>query len=276
MGTRVGAVAGTAAVLFLSMPVAARACDQPSQAGLGTVSGRAGETASISIPGTSRGASYSVAVEGAGAGSGTDIDDVPGMQAALTIPDLGTTPREAQGTVTVSCEGGGGWQRPFTVQYGGRPPAAPSTPAQPAAPAAAGTSATPPSASPVRSSAGSRRSQRSPAGGAVRGVRHSFSGLGPAVLDVTKTRRTAGELERRKQRKKRRKARRLRTLDQDGSEVAPPPEAPEEGGADLNGGDVPFQAPAIAWQLLAGAALAGLVAIALVAWRTRRRRRLAG
>jgi hypothetical protein len=260
--------------LFLSVPVAASACDEPSQASLGTVAGRAGETVSISIPGTSRGASYSVTVEGAGAGGGIDVDDVPGMQGSLTIPDLGVSPRAAQGAVSVSCEGGGGWQRPLTVKYAGRPAEAPTTPAQSAAPAA-GPSAAAPSAPVVRAKSGGRRSRRSPASGAVKGVRHSFSGLGPAVLDVTKTPRAAVKLKPRKQRKKRRRARRLQSLDQDGSAVDPRPVEPSEGGADLNGGDVPFPAPAIAWQLLAGVALAGLAAIVLVARRTRRRRRLA-
>lgn len=289
MGSRAGVAALVAASIFGFATASASACEDPAPQ---SATAAAGDSVAFELPGTSEGARYTLTIDGGQVHSGEDRDSQPGVSDAFTMPDLGSHAREVTVAIEVEEEHGRDCSGTLTVDYRGRPadpkpapapppggpaprstpgPAAPSSAPGPAAAAPAPVVAPAAPAAPKRARDRKGRSE-------VKGVRRVGGRRGSARRHAAGPRtRKVRRAKSRKRRKARRHRRHLVPLPADGPD-APRPTPPEVGGAkaDLSGGEFPGLGYRVAWQLLLGAALAGLVLMALVALRTRRRRTATG
>jgi hypothetical protein len=247
-----------------------------------------GDTVTFEIEDTDRGATWTARLgDGQELGSGEDTTDEPGTVGSFVVPDLGDEPRDFPVAISVSQ----GWELSLTLEYrppaapgGSPPPPAPVSPSKPArstpAPVAIVAPPAPPGGregrpgpapgSPRPRPAGPDR--RPSVGGAVaRTIERLQGGLKPRRKASPKVRKKAARKAKRAKRKAHKTRQKLGVVSRgvEGRDVEPP----RDTRVDMSGDAFPGLGYSIAWQLLLGAAITGLLLAAAIAGIARRRRR---
>jgi hypothetical protein len=268
----------------LIAPASAGACDEP-HGSPDAVEAGPGDEVGFVIPTTLEGAAYELTVEGEdeAVARGRDETEEPGVSGEFTMPDLGSEARQVAVVVHVTHEADGAdWRWEMPLDYRGSesapsPPASqPSSTPAPPRPAPASTPASRPATSPppARGSAPTLlpQSKPSPADGKQSPVDRVLG----AVLSVRSARpRSASPGERRRGRRRARRAKRRANSFQLGREPPAvkgrdvrPPRDPRK---DLSGEGFAGFGYSIAWKLMAGVVVAGLMLPLLLGGLARRR-----
>jgi hypothetical protein len=256
---------------------------------LGRKTAGPGDTVTFQVDGTDRGATWTARLaDGAELGSGEDTTDEPGTVGSFVVPDLGDEPRDFPVTISVSQ----GWELSLTLDYRPPAPAGGSPPPPPTAPGAPGQQrSTPPPiktvAPPAPPYSREGRPQPAPAtpqsrpvgtgrlsagGGVARRIRNIVRHvLKPRHPASRKARKKAARKAKRAKRKAHRTHQRLGVLSRgaEAREVKPP----RDTRVDLSDDSFPGVGYSIAWQLLLGVAVVGLLFAAAIAGIAHRRRR---
>jgi hypothetical protein len=255
---------------------------------LGRYAAGPGDTVSFEIEDTDRGATWTARLgDGTELGSGEDTTDEPGTFGSFVVPDLGDEPRDVPVAISVSQ----GRELSLTLEYrppatpgASPPPPAPVTPspparsgpapvnlvAPPASPGGREGRLTPAPTSPPRRRAGSGR--RPSVGDAVaRTIDRLRSGLKPRRKASPKARKKAARKAKRAKKKAHKTRQKLGVI----SRGARPRhvEPPRDTRVEMSDDAFPGVGYSVAWQLLLGVAVTGLLFAAAIAGIARRRRR---
>lgn len=248
-----------------------------------------GDSVPFSIPDSELGDTYTVWIDGQQVAAGADETDELGVSGSFTMPDLGSKPHTATLTIgLVRVADGTSASYQSSVEY--TPTASPPNP-QPSPSPAPGPSQ-PPSSSPPPASSPATPQQPAPdsgvewlsgvgvdGGSAVGDIaKDTISVLGGAIGKAVKprSRRRAVRRGHHKAHKRKHRKRKVNVI----KPTPDPPtvqgrhvDAPRDTRRDLSGDDFAGFGYTVAWRLLAGVALAGLLLPLLIGAGSRSRRR---
>jgi hypothetical protein len=247
-----------------------------------------GDPVGFAIPDSELGDTFTVSVERLQVGSGIDDTEEPGVGGSFAMPDLGSKARSVNVLIALT-RAADGTSRSYESSVDYSPAAAPQP--QPS-PSPAPGHAQPPSSPSVLApqpalpgSPGGRADESPGAGGDGSSLltdvaKDTISVLGGAIGQAIKpgTRRSRGAARRhhkrhRKGHHRKRKVNRIKPTRDPPAVRGRDVEPPRDTRRDLSGDDFPGLGYTVAWKLLIGVALAGLMLALLVAARARSRRR---